>query len=63
MALSFDDEKPKPKPEKRMPQTIFLLPSLRAEIDRRRGKVTRSAWIEGAIRIRILTLKDFGSTP
>jgi len=45
--LSFDD--PKPPREVRKMQTIFLLPSLKREIDRRRGRLSRSEWIERAI--------------
>lgn len=44
--LSFDDDKPR---DKRVMQTIYLAPSLKAEIDRLRGKITRSEWIERAI--------------
>lgn len=44
--LSFDD--PKPDDKRRM-QQIFLRPSLREEIEQRRGKLSRSAWIERAI--------------
>lgn len=44
--LSFDDPKPD---DKRKMQQIFLRPSLRAEIENRRGKLSRSAWIERAI--------------
>lgn len=44
--LSFDDPKPD---DKRKMQQIFLRPSLRAEIENRRGKLSRSAWIELAI--------------
>lgn len=46
-ALSFDD--PKPAPDKRKMQQIFLRPSLKDEIDRIRGKASRSEWIERAI--------------
>lgn len=35
--------------EKRKQQQIFLLPSLKREIDEVRGKVSRSEWIERAI--------------
>jgi len=47
MKLSFDD--PKPEKEKRKQQIIFLLPSLKMEIDKLRGRLPRSAWIERAI--------------
>lgn len=47
MPLSFDD--PKPVPEKRKMQLIYLRPSLRAEIEKVRGKVSRSEWIERAV--------------
>ncbi len=46
--LSFDD--PKPPEDKRKMQTIFLRPTLKAAIDQRRGKLSRSDWIERAIR-------------
>lgn len=46
-ALSFDD--PKPPPDTRKMQLITLRPSLKAEIEKRRGKLSRSAWIERAI--------------
>jgi hypothetical protein len=46
--VNFDD--PKPPPDTRVQQIIFLRPSLKAEIDKRRGAQTRSAWIELAIR-------------
>lgn len=57
-ALSFDD--PKPVVEKRKMQQIFLRPSLKAEIDRVRGKVPRSEWIERAI---YAALKREGKIP
>jgi len=46
-ALSFDD--PKPALEKRKMQQIFLRPSLKDEIEKVRGKLSRSEWIERAI--------------
>lgn len=46
--MSFDD--PKPQAEKRKMQLIYLLPSLRDEIDAKRGKLSRSEWIERAIK-------------
>lgn len=54
--LSFDD--PKPVREKRVIQQIFLLPSLKKTIDVHRGKISRSEWIEHAIRAY---LKSIGS--
>lgn len=45
-ALSFDDPKPV---DKRKMQQIFLRPSLRSEIEKVRGKLSRSEWIERAI--------------
>ncbi len=48
--LSFDDPKPD---DKRKMQQIFLRPSLREEIEKRRGKLSRSAWIERAIYAQI----------
>lgn len=47
---SFDD--PKPIQEKRKQQIIYLLPSLKAEIDKRRFDAgqSRSEWIERVIR-------------
>jgi metal-responsive CopG/Arc/MetJ family transcriptional regulator len=46
----FDD--PKPPAEKRKQQLIYLLPSLKAEIEKRRiaAGQSRSEWIERAIR-------------
>ena len=44
--LSFDDDRPD---DKRKMQQIFLRPSLRTEIDKRRGNLSRSSWIERAI--------------
>ena len=49
--MNFDD--PKPAPDTRKLQQITLRPSLREEIERRRGKITRSEWIERAIREKI----------
>lgn len=49
--MNFDD--PKPPPDTRKMQQITLRPSLREEIERRRGKITRSEWIERAIREKI----------
>ena len=46
-AISFDD--PKPPAEKRKQQLIYLLPSIKEQIDHLRGKLTRSAWIERAV--------------
>ena len=46
-------DKSKP-PEKRRMQQIFLLPSLKAEIDERRGEYSRSRWIEQAIWEKLL---------
>lgn len=49
--MNFDE--PKPSPDTRKMQQITLRPSLREEIERRRGKITRSEWIERAIREKI----------
>ena len=46
-ALSFDD--PKPAPDTRRQQFIFLRPSIKAEIDKVRGKMSRSEWIKRAV--------------
>lgn len=45
--MNFDD--PKPEPDTRKMQTIFLRPTLKDAIDARRGSLSRSAWIERAI--------------
>lgn len=45
--MNFDD--PKPTREVRKQQLITLLPSLKASIDQRRGRLSRSEWIERAI--------------
>ena len=47
---SFDD--PKPANEKRKQQLIYLLPSIKAEIEKRRATAgqSRSEWIERAIK-------------
>lgn len=47
MPLSFDD--PKPIPERRKSETVFIAPSIKARIDTIRGKLPRSHWIERAI--------------
>lgn len=44
---SFDD--PKPVLDKRIMQTIYLRPSIKAKIDRALGKLSRSEWIEKAV--------------
>jgi hypothetical protein len=44
---TFDD--PKPPPDTRKPQLIYPRPSLRDRIDRQRGRLTRSEWIERAV--------------
>lgn len=49
--MNFDD--PKPPKDTRIMQQITLRPSLREEIERRRGKFNRSEWIERAIREKI----------
>lgn len=56
MTLSFDD--PKPPKDKRKMQQIFLRPSLREEIDKRRGEVSRSEWIERAIQAALRRRPD-----
>jgi len=55
---SFND--PKPKPEKRKQQLIYLLPSIKEEIDRRRAIAgqSRSEWIERAL-VRELKVKGW----
>jgi Ribbon-helix-helix protein, copG family len=57
---SFDDQKP--IPEKRKQQLIYLLPSVKAEIDRRRAVAgqSRSEWIERAL---LRDLKAKGWSP
>jgi hypothetical protein len=47
--MNFDD--PRPVPEKRSQQMIYLKPSLRQRIDMERASTreSRSAWIERAI--------------
>lgn len=45
--MNFDD--PKPRPDNRKQQLIFLRPSLRVRIEAVRGDMSRSAWIERAI--------------
>lgn len=52
-ALSYDD--PKYANEKRKHQRMFFLPSLKLEIDKRRGSLSRSEWIERAIRRALQT--------
>lgn len=47
MAMSLDD--PKPKPDTRKYQIIYLRPSLKDKIDKQRGARSRSEWIEDAI--------------
>ena len=54
--MEFDDAKltePARKDTRKI-QQITLRPSLRAEIEQRRGKITRSEWIEQAIREKLL---------
>jgi post-segregation antitoxin (ccd killing protein) len=48
--VSFDD--PKPQPEKRKQQIIYLLPSLKDEVEKRRREAGQnlSEWIERAIK-------------
>lgn len=52
--MNFDD--PKPPPDTREYQIIYLRPSLKEEIDKRRGTESRSAWIERAIRLALAGL-------
>lgn len=58
---SFDD--PKPRPEKRKQQIIYLLPSLKTEIDKRRSQAgqSRSEWIERAIKSVLGAIPSEGS--
>lgn len=49
--MNFDD--PKPEPDKRRQQLIYLRPSLKERIDAERGKVSRSEWIERAINAKL----------
>lgn len=51
MALSFDD--PKPDPDTRKMQLIYLRPSLKAEIEKVRGALSRSQWIERAVQAQL----------
>lgn len=53
--VNFDD--PKPAREKRKMQQIFILPSVRDRVDRIRGKVSRSVWIEQAILAHLKALE------
>lgn len=48
MPLSFDD--PKPPQDKRKQLQIFIRPTIKDRIDALRGEMSRSAWIEKAIR-------------
>ena len=53
--MNFDD--PKPPPDTRIMQMIYLRPSLKERIDLARGALSRSAWIEEAIRAKLATEK------
>lgn len=53
---SFND--PKPPSDRRQMQQIFLRPSIKAEIDQRRGNLTRSVWIERAVLAAIAREND-----
>lgn len=45
--MNFDD--PKPPSDKRKQLLIYVRPSLKAEMDRLRGNLSRSLWIERTI--------------
>jgi hypothetical protein len=47
--MNVDD--PTPAKERRKMLTIYIGPSVKAEVDRLRGKLTVSEWIERAILI------------
>ena len=47
--MNFDD--PKPASDRRVQQLIYLRPSLKEQIDNRRGKLSRSEWIERAVAV------------
>lgn len=53
---SFDD--PAPARDTRKMLTIYLRPSLKIEIDRARGKLTRSEWFELAIVEKLQKMKE-----
>jgi hypothetical protein len=53
--MNFDD--PKPPQDTRIMQMIYLRPSLKERIDLARGALSRSAWIEEAIRAKLATEK------
>jgi hypothetical protein len=56
--MNFDD--PKPAPDKRVQQLIYLRPSLKDRIDAVRGRVSRSEWIERAC---VVWLRENAPTP
>lgn len=53
---TFDD--PKPPPDTRKQQIVYLRPSLRERIEQQRGRLTRSEWIERAIMAHLRASRE-----